>query len=791
MEPGKRVDTSSSKKKKRKSQPKMDAFLTRRPNSVQVGGASKDAHSVAIAQSDVPHANVFVDNVSASMSQGLDSSMSDANVNVNVASTVDSTSQGHESKGKSKRRWRSQWTLLHPWAYLCKSLLNEETIKCTYCEETKKVNIYTQEGSTSIMISALHDHALTRDHKDAVRILNARKRIKDAGKGPLDHGIETIVHTEHARILTCMKLVYFYACEDLPLEKYPTQCRLLRELGTPNIPASDEYGSYVNPVSGREMLLANKDHVKQQMLADMCASPFYSVLIDESMDRTMEKHLIIYVLYVGDGGKGRTRCCFVELLPVDNANAKGIYEAVSKFLSDNGLDIKKLIAIATDGASVMVEHKTGVVARFQAVMPRIMGVHCIAHRQALAAKDGFVSHPHVYTFVDKVANKVYSWLGRSAKRHTELWKIMSDYDIMDVKALQIHSVRWFSRGQVMERLVNIMPAVLEQWQRREKTWYGHATIFVVQFMIHLLADVLIDLNKLNVEFQRHEMDVTIISAMIDLTFEKLTRRYLSSDARNFGIGSKYFSSFLGMAKEGTLVYTDASGKSHTHVLKFKAIPQDKKKKKKTKTGEAKEASEAIEASESEGDDEDLDLNMLPEDSVKKTGSLEECISMRQTYVQNILNALTWRFEDLSVYNAFKVFSPSSYPLDTIDREKRTREWLERLINRLNVDSHTIDIRKCISKREDFVGMLYRVASNKSLHDAWEVCSATKYWWDLFPGMMNLWQLSLVIPASTAACERGFSRQNFIKNTSRSALGLDTLDALMFLSIDARNSSLID
>ncbi|MCO5601980.1 hypothetical protein L7F22_056107 [Adiantum nelumboides] len=86
------------------------------------------------------------------------------------------------------------------------------------------------------------------------------------------------------------------------------------------------------------------------------------------------------------------------------------------------------------------------VARFQEIIPRIMGVHCIAHRQALAAKDGFVSHPHVYTFVDKVANKVYSWLGKSAKRHTELWKIMSDYDIIDAKALQIRSMRWLSRG---------------------------------------------------------------------------------------------------------------------------------------------------------------------------------------------------------------------------------------------------------------------------------------------------------------------------------------------------------
>ncbi|MCO5547287.1 hypothetical protein L7F22_000734 [Adiantum nelumboides] len=441
MDSSKRIETSSSAKKKRKSQPKLDAFLSMRP-SVHVGGASNDAESVANAQS---------------VSQVLDSNTTCDNVNVNVAS------QGQEGSRKPKGRWRNQWTLFHPWAYLCKSLLNEEIIKCAICEETKKVNIYTQVDSSSIMISALHDHASTRDHKDAMQIINAKKCINDAGKGPLDHGIETIVHTKQMQILTCMKLVYFCACEDLPLDKYPSQCRLLRELGTPIVPASDEYGSYVNSVSGREMLLAIKDYVKLQMLADMCASPFFSVLIDESTDRTMEKHLIMYVLYVGNGGMGRARCSYVELLPVANANAKGIYDAVSKFLHDNGLDIKKLIAIATDGASVMVGHKTGVVARFQGIMPQIMGVHCIAHRQALAAKDGFVSHPHVYTFVDKVANKVYSWLGKSAKRHTKLLKIMSDYDIIDAKALQIHSVRWLSRGQVIERLVNIMPAVLEQW----------------------------------------------------------------------------------------------------------------------------------------------------------------------------------------------------------------------------------------------------------------------------------------------------------------------------------------
>ncbi|KAH7437452.1 hypothetical protein KP509_05G072900 [Ceratopteris richardii] len=487
-----------------------------------------------------------------------------------------------------------------------------------------------------------------------------------------------------------------------------------------------------------------------QLLCDIRASPFYSLLIDESTDRTIKKHLIIYILYVSNAGKGPTRCVFIELLSVENGNAKSIFDIVSKFLQDNMLDICKLISIATDGASVMVGHKTGVLARFQEATPHIMGVHCIAHRQALAAKDGFVTHPHVYAFVDKVANKVYSWLGKSSKRHDELWKIMTEYDIVDMRALQIHSVRWLSRGQVMERLVNIMPAILKQWQCSEKKWYKNITFFLVQFMIHFLADVLKELNKLNMEFQKHEMDVTTIGAMLDLTIEKLKRRYIDVDTHNFGLNSPCLSSFLKMAKESMLSYEDVNGNLHKHALRFESIPID-----------------------------------------VKIGSLQECIFMAKIYVKNILDALDRRFEDLSMYNAFKIFSPSSYPSNIVDRERMTYEWRSRIINPLNVDSHMIDIHKCMNEREDFVGMLCRVAEHKGMHDAWKVCMDKKSWWDSYPEMMRIWQMALVIPASTSACERGFSRQNFIKSTSRSSLALDTLDALMLISIDARGLHAID
>ena len=45
---------------------------------------------------------------------------------------------------------------------------------------------------------------------------------------------------------SCMKLVHFHACNDIPLEKYVKQCMLQRELGTPNAPVLKEYGAYAN-----------------------------------------------------------------------------------------------------------------------------------------------------------------------------------------------------------------------------------------------------------------------------------------------------------------------------------------------------------------------------------------------------------------------------------------------------------------------------------------------------------------------------------------------------------------
>ena len=318
------------------------------------------------------------------------------------------------SSNKTKRKWRNQWTLLHPWAYLTKSLLGDEKIKCMWCEEARRNNVFTDGGSLSMQLSSLNEHSKSSDHVIASAMYHVKIQKENANvKGPMDDKISEIMHLENERIILCMKLVHFYACNDIPLEKYVKQCQLQRELGTP--------------------------------MDEIRGSPFFSILIDESTDRTLEKHLIIYVLYLSEGGKGEPQCKFVRLLPVENGKAEGIYNTINEFILESNLDLKKLVAFASDGASSMVGKNNGAISKFQSMMPNILGVHCIAHREALAIKDAYImSHAHVFSFLDAFANKVYSWLGKSTNRHKELKEIMKRHGKGDLKVLKIHSIRWLS-----------------------------------------------------------------------------------------------------------------------------------------------------------------------------------------------------------------------------------------------------------------------------------------------------------------------------------------------------------
>ncbi|MCO5588679.1 hypothetical protein L7F22_042638 [Adiantum nelumboides] len=397
-----------------------------------------------------------------------------------------------------------------------------------------------------------------------------------------------------------------------------------------------------------------------------------------------------------------------------------------------------MIGFAYDGASCMRGVNNGVLLKLKEKVPNIIGVHCVAHREALVVSDAcdkFVE----FGFLDAFANRVYAWMGRSTIHHKNLDNLMKAFTSRPLEVLRIHTVRWLSRGKVMQRLVDMMPALLSDFKEHDALLYKVATTFQVQFFIHILADILFEMNVLNKKFQNDHVAILEIANALDVVIELFKKRYLGN---SFGYGSKNYKEFINKVKDNVLAYTKEDGFIERHVLHFSTLPNS-----------------------------------------SSGGSIEGCITLAKLYMEELISDIDARFTDLPLFNAAKLFAPSSYEKDIRVRGQTHKCYLDRMCAKFGVGVHKlIDTTHCEFEIDRFSFSLHKSNASYSFHEAWVHCCGEVEWVESYPNLMKLWQALLVIPISTAICERGFSKQNRIKDDERYCFTLNTLDTLMFLSL---------
>ena len=86
--------------------------------------------------------------------------------------------------------------------------------------------------------------------------------------------------------------------------------------------------------------------------------------------------------------------------------------------------------------------------------------------------------------------------------------------------------------------------------------------------------------------------------------------------------------------------------------------------------------------------------------------------------------------------------------------------------------------QCRGECLEVVETMREMIPYKSFFEAWKFVCTTPEWSTNWLALIKLWRKVLVIRASIVICERGFSKQNLIKNYLRSSLKLVTLDSLM-------------
>ena len=156
----------------------------------------------------------------------------------------------------------------------------------------------------------------------------------------------------------------------------------------------------------------------------------------------------------------------VKFLFVDNvledsssATAKTITKCISNNLAQCEHDVQKMMSLASDGAKVMTGERTGLAAQLKQINRKLINVHCVCHRLALACA-GVSDATKYITQVEGVLLQLWKFSAESPKRTALLVKAQESWckiklsekskSIVAKKLRKACRTRWLSTSNAVD-----------------------------------------------------------------------------------------------------------------------------------------------------------------------------------------------------------------------------------------------------------------------------------------------------------------------------------------------------
>ncbi|KFD60685.1 hypothetical protein M514_10614 [Trichuris suis] len=186
-----------------------------------------------------------------------------------------------------------------------------------------------------------------------------------------------------------------------------------------------------------------------------------------------------------------------------------------EFLFARKLKTDAKVAVATDGAPSMVGCHRRFVARLREVAPDTLAVHCVIHRQHLAAKR--LSH-RLNGSLQYVINAVNRIKSNSLKDRL-FWRLCEENDEVFSRLLLHTEVRWLSKGACLTRFYELFESVLLFFEEEDPTLRDY--LRSPETDIAYLADLYFKFNEMNVQLQKGELNLITSKSVISAFVSKL------------------------------------------------------------------------------------------------------------------------------------------------------------------------------------------------------------------------------------------------------------------------------
>ena len=238
------------------------------------------------------------------------------------------------------------------------------------------------------------------------------------------------------------------------------------------------------------------------------------------------------ISYLTSDGVKKER--FLQFIDVKETTGEYLNEKLQEALIEVGLDPKRAVSIAADGASNMSGDVKGLVARFREVAKLCVYTHCYAHVLNLVVKDLLTEIPSLQ-HVMGVLQSLYNYIeARSTKRHNIYLGVeVGDEDGKFVKVLKNQSAtRWSMRHDAVDAVLQEFPRVVKCLGilSRDKDPVTASTadsllknVFSFKFIvgITMLNTVLTHTSKLSDYLQGRNLDIRAARDNVQLTINTL------------------------------------------------------------------------------------------------------------------------------------------------------------------------------------------------------------------------------------------------------------------------------
>ncbi|XP_075161205.1 uncharacterized protein LOC142234025 [Haematobia irritans] len=417
-----------------------------------------------------------------------------------------------KEKGKSKRNivgFREEWKNKFPWL-----AQTPNGKKCMVCD----INI---AGG----LSHIERHAARDCHIQKIKIAKSTPKIDSI----LENVSKSCPSADLAKQLE-VKLCLFLAEHNVPFTILDP-INLIIKSGIPDSQVAKKF--VINRHKAQKIITTVTGPENTKSITKFCSENYYSIVVDESTDCTVIKHLAIIVRIFNTKCQDR----FLSLESITDSTGKGIAEKLVEVLREHNIPLKRMVGFGADNCSVMMGKYNGAQAILKKSLPNLFVTGCICHILNLASCAAFSILPKQ---IDKLMREINHHFCNSPSRKQDFLQFQEYFGTEMHVILGYASTRWLSRKEVVDR-------ILEQWEplqyyfnlknfesefKTEKIEFisQELTNSITKLYFLFLSYILNLVIGINIEMQSEEARIHILLPRLEFLYKQIARNFIQKEA---------------------------------------------------------------------------------------------------------------------------------------------------------------------------------------------------------------------------------------------------------------------